>query len=300
MPVDFPRRAVSDDPDDIEPYVARRSLGFTPADQGDQLLTRPARAERLLEPTATIPPEANQAGLSPRPRRASFAEPLTSDADEEKSTATEAGIGRRAIDPFAETIKPYASRAEDAIPVQPQSTPLPPPSSPPASRALPPVPESYAVPSAPLASRAVPPTSPPPQAPLSDPAARRPSSPLAAAVFRPATPEAAGTSVPAPSPMSSTRPRPTQAPSGNAKAQRMSPPGRWQGEQPLTRSRMIARPHGCRNRPFNMPLQPQFALLTLRDGRSLVTCRRSLSTDWSRAITAVSYTHLTLPTNREV
>src|SRR4029450_78823 len=110
MPVDFPRRAVSYDPDDIEPYVARRSLGFTQADQGDQLLTPPARAERLLE-SAAIPPENNQAGPSPRPRRASFAEPLASDAGGEKPTAMEEGIGRRAIDPFPDTIKPHQSRA---------------------------------------------------------------------------------------------------------------------------------------------------------------------------------------------
>src|SRR5215217_5313271 len=203
MPVDFPRRAVSYDPDDIEPYVARRSLGFTAIDQGDRLIARPARAERLLEPPATTPPETNQADPSPRPRRASFAELLTPDADEEKSTATETGIGRRAIDPFPETIKPYAPRADDAIPVQPQPTPLR-PLSPPASRALPPPPESHAVPPASSdVSRGVlpasAPASPAAPAPSPGPAAQPPSSPASAAVSRPPT---TGGAAPAPQPVS--------------------------------------------------------------------------------------------------
>src|SRR5215218_7032350 len=127
MPVDLPRRALVDEPDDIESYVARRSRGFTPADSAvqlhvdqlnvdqlnadqlnadplnaDQLVVHPARAARSLEPTTT--------DHSSRPRRASFAELLAPDPDDKKSTITEAGIGRRAIDPLPQAVKAYAPR----------------------------------------------------------------------------------------------------------------------------------------------------------------------------------------------
>src|SRR5215217_3143380 len=136
MPVDFPRRALVDEPDDVESYVARRSRGFTPADSAvqlnadqlnadqlaDQLVVRPARA---LEPTTT--------DHSSRPRRASFAELLAPDADDEKSTVTEAGIGRRAIDPFPQAVKAYAPRPEDCTQVRPQPPPVASPPAPPPS-----------------------------------------------------------------------------------------------------------------------------------------------------------------------
>ncbi|HJV12484.1 MAG TPA: ATP-binding cassette domain-containing protein [Propionibacteriaceae bacterium] len=113
--MDFPRRALFDEPEDIDPYVAKRSRGFTPADRGDQLddqfMVRPARAARAPEPTNTTD--------SARPRRASFAEWLTADADEEKSTATEAGIGRRAMDPLPGRLTQSASPPERATPVPP-------------------------------------------------------------------------------------------------------------------------------------------------------------------------------------
>jgi ABC-2 type transport system ATP-binding protein len=125
MSVDFPRRAVFDEPDDVDSYVAKRSRGFTPADQSERL-GHPARAARELEPTPTDDPSA-------RPRRASFAGPLTPDADEEKSTATEAGIGRRAMDPLAGRVTQPAPRPE----VSAQVTPPPATTSPEPRRSAP-------------------------------------------------------------------------------------------------------------------------------------------------------------------
>jgi ABC-2 type transport system ATP-binding protein len=133
MPVDLPRRALVDEPDDIESYVARRSRGFTPADSAvqlnadqlnaDQLVVRPTRPARALETTTT--------DHSSRPRRASFAELLAPDPDDEKSTITEAGIGRRAIDPFPQAVKAYAPRPEDSTQVRPQPPPVASPPAPP-------------------------------------------------------------------------------------------------------------------------------------------------------------------------
>jgi ABC-2 type transport system ATP-binding protein len=126
MSVDFPRRAVFDEPDDVDSYVAKRSLGFTPADQSDQLVVNPARAARELEPTPTDDHAA-------RPRRASFAEPLTPDADDEKSTAAEAGIGRRALDPLPGRVTQPGPRPE--LPAQ--VTPPPATASPEPRRSAP-------------------------------------------------------------------------------------------------------------------------------------------------------------------
>jgi ABC-2 type transport system ATP-binding protein len=133
MPVDLPRRALVDEPDDVESYVARRSRGFTPADSAvqlnadqlnaDQLVVRPTRPARALETTTT--------DHSSRPRRASFAELLAPDPDDEKSTITEAGIGRRAIDPFPQAVKAYAPRPEDSTQVRPQPPPVASPPAPP-------------------------------------------------------------------------------------------------------------------------------------------------------------------------
>jgi ABC-2 type transport system ATP-binding protein len=150
MPVDLPRRALVDEPDDIESYVARRSRGFTPADSAvqlnadqlnaDQLVVRPTRPARALETTTT--------DHSSRPRRASFAELLAPDPDDEKSTITEAGIGRRAIDPLPQAVKAYAPRPEDSTQVRPQplpvaSPPAPPPVVPSSSVPPPSVPSPY-------------------------------------------------------------------------------------------------------------------------------------------------------------
>ena len=132
--MDRPRRALVEEPDDVESYVARRSRGFTPADDGDHLATRPARAARALEPPViTHPsPESDQLGFSdpvPRPRRALLPEtprpgpprpePLLPDADKEKTTAAEAGIGRRAMDPLPSRYAEPAVRLEPAAPAAP-------------------------------------------------------------------------------------------------------------------------------------------------------------------------------------
>ena len=127
--MDRPRRALVEEPDDVESYVARRSRGFTPADNGDHLATRPARAARALEPPViTHPsPESDQLGFSdpvPRPRRAvlpepPLPEPLLPDADKETTAATEAGIGRRAMDPLPSRYAEPAVRLEPAAPAAP-------------------------------------------------------------------------------------------------------------------------------------------------------------------------------------
>jgi ABC-2 type transport system ATP-binding protein len=104
MPVDRPRRALLEEPDNVESYVAKRSLGFTQADSGDLIVVRPARAARALEqpavgtdtPTADREPRNFSDPLSPR--RASNTEPLSRDFDEEKPTPLEPSApGRRAI-----------------------------------------------------------------------------------------------------------------------------------------------------------------------------------------------------------
>ena len=109
MSVDQPRRALLEEPDDVESYVAKRSRGFTPADHGDPLVSRPARAARALEPALPPQPGAEPDQLEStdpghRPRRALAAElpaeSLTPDTDHEKASQTEAGIGRRAMDPL--------------------------------------------------------------------------------------------------------------------------------------------------------------------------------------------------------
>ena len=104
MPVDRPRRALLEEPDNVESYVAKRSLGFTQADSGDLIAVRPARAARAREQTAvgiqTPTADREPLGFSdpPSPRRASTAEPVGWDFDEQKSTPTEPSApGRRAI-----------------------------------------------------------------------------------------------------------------------------------------------------------------------------------------------------------
>jgi ABC-2 type transport system ATP-binding protein len=102
--VDRPRRALLEEPDNVESYVAKRSLGFTQADSGDHVVVRPARAARALEPsgigTQAQTADRDRPGFSdpPRPRRASLTEPLSWDLEEEKVTPTApAAAGRRAI-----------------------------------------------------------------------------------------------------------------------------------------------------------------------------------------------------------
>jgi ABC-2 type transport system ATP-binding protein len=102
--VDRPRRALLEEPDNVESYVAKRSLGFTQADSGDNIVVRRARAARALEPswigTQAQTADRDRPGLSgpPRPRRASLTEPSSWDLEEEKVTPTApAAAGRRAI-----------------------------------------------------------------------------------------------------------------------------------------------------------------------------------------------------------
>ena len=102
--MDRPRRALFEEPDNVESYVAKRSSGFAHADSGDHIVVRPARAARALEPNAVGPwtqiADSDQLGLSDpsRARRALPAEPLSWDFEEQKAIPTEAAAaGRRAI-----------------------------------------------------------------------------------------------------------------------------------------------------------------------------------------------------------
>jgi hypothetical protein len=103
--VDRPRRALLEESDDVESYVARRSRGFTPADHSEPPVSRPARAARALEPT--LPPqtgaESDKSVFSDplsRPRRALPSESLIPDSDQEMAATLEAALGRRAMDPL--------------------------------------------------------------------------------------------------------------------------------------------------------------------------------------------------------
>jgi ABC-2 type transport system ATP-binding protein len=87
-------------------------------------VVRPARAARALEPAAvgtqTPTADSDQLGFSdaPRPRRASTAEPLSWDFDEEKPTPTEPSApGRRAI----VDLEPYEP-SETVLPAQPAAS----------------------------------------------------------------------------------------------------------------------------------------------------------------------------------
>jgi ABC-2 type transport system ATP-binding protein len=104
MPVDRPRRALLEEPDDVESYVAKRSRGFTQADSGDRVVVRPARAARALEPSAigtqlqtAEHDHLRHSGLPPR--RALPPESLSwQDLDEEEPAPTDTKTtGRRAI-----------------------------------------------------------------------------------------------------------------------------------------------------------------------------------------------------------
>jgi ABC-2 type transport system ATP-binding protein len=118
MPVDRPRRALVEEPDDVESYVARRSFGFTAADDGDQIVARPARAARALEPAVTTDQSDESdhtsfSDLAPRPRRALLAEPLSPAADQARRTATDAGISGPTTEPV------YGRYVQPALPPEP-------------------------------------------------------------------------------------------------------------------------------------------------------------------------------------
>jgi ABC-2 type transport system ATP-binding protein len=213
VPVDFPRRALLEEPDDVESYVARRSRGFTPADTTDQLAVSPARAAQTPEPTTT--------DNSPRPRRALFAERLTPDADEVKSTTTEAGIGRRAIDPLPQTVKAYAPRQEDSTPVPPRPAPAspppiaPPPIAPPAASSPPPSPPRQSAPALASPLPSFTPPSPPSASPPPPPVPRADSPPPmqpAVAVPPPMPTPEPPVARPQPAPITPPTPPPVPAP----------------------------------------------------------------------------------------
>ncbi|HMI33574.1 MAG TPA: ATP-binding cassette domain-containing protein [Propionibacteriaceae bacterium] len=124
--MDRPRRALPEEPDNVESYVAKRSLGFTQADSGDHGVVRPARAARALEPnvitTQAQTADRDRPGFSdpPRPRRASRTQTLSWDLEEEKADPTApAAAGRRAI----VDLEPSPS-SRSVVPSQP-TVPLP-------------------------------------------------------------------------------------------------------------------------------------------------------------------------------
>jgi ABC-2 type transport system ATP-binding protein len=124
MPVDRPRRALLEEPDNVESYVAKRSLGFTQADSGDLITVRPARAAQATEQTAvgTQTPTADRDQLgfsdSPSPRRAATAEPLRPDFDEGQPPPTAPSApGRRAI----VDLEPYQP-SQPVLPTQPAAS----------------------------------------------------------------------------------------------------------------------------------------------------------------------------------
>ena len=123
--MDRPRRALFEEPDNVESYVAKRSLGITQADTGDRSVVRPARATRALEPGAA----GNQAQVAgrdqlgrshpPTPRRALPAESLSWDLEAPKASPTEpAAAGRRAIVDLEQT---PGSGPVDPTPPPPQT-----------------------------------------------------------------------------------------------------------------------------------------------------------------------------------
>ena len=119
MPVDRPRRALLEEPDNVESYVAKRSLGFTQADSGDPIVVRPARAARAREQTAiatqTPTADRDEPGFSdlPNPRRAATAEFLT----REPTPTVPSVPGRRAI----VDLEPYEP-SKAVLPAQPATS----------------------------------------------------------------------------------------------------------------------------------------------------------------------------------
>jgi ABC-2 type transport system ATP-binding protein len=134
MPVDRPRRALLEEPDDVESYVAKRSRGFTQADSGDRVVVRPARAARTLEPSAigTQLQTAEHDHLRPSglpPRRALPPESLSwQDLDEgEPAPMDTKATGRRAIVEPSRLAKLLAEPGVERETPQPRrSVPLPP------------------------------------------------------------------------------------------------------------------------------------------------------------------------------
>jgi ABC-2 type transport system ATP-binding protein len=213
MPVDRPRRALVEEPDDVESYVARRSLGFTPADHHGDSIARPTPAARALEPAATTQPSTASDHREPsdpprRPRRALPPEPLTQDAAEENSVAIEWGIGRRALEPQPSAFAPMpqnpapvrpptAPGASSTAPVSPPPRPTPRPSTTATPASLPPLPtppprKTTVAPVSPSITTAAPKPAPVAQPlPAPPPAPQRtPPPPMQAEYAHPSPPEA--------------------------------------------------------------------------------------------------------------
>jgi ABC-2 type transport system ATP-binding protein len=174
MPVDRPRRAFLEEPDDVESYVARRSLGFTPADYDDPISARPARAVRAFEPAATAqdvaePDHPRLPDPPLRPRRAFLAQ------------AAQQSQPAAPVAPFPFEMSPQPRRSasspsgEPDQAATPPATPMPPASPPPAT----PVPSTPPPPATPV------PSTPPPPAPI----AQSGTGPAGWAAYRSAPPE---------------------------------------------------------------------------------------------------------------
>ena len=138
MPVDRPRRALPEEPDDVQSYVAKRSRGFTQADSGDRVVVRPVRAARALEPSAvgsqTHTADNDLLGFSdpPRPRRALPAEPLRwIDLDEPIPTEVSTASRRARVDlepsKSSQPVLPSQSAQSLVVPQPRRSAPSPPP-----------------------------------------------------------------------------------------------------------------------------------------------------------------------------
>jgi ABC-2 type transport system ATP-binding protein len=190
MPVDRPRRALLEEPDDVESYVAKRSRGFTQADSGDHIVVRPSRAARALEPsevrTQTQTADRDHLGFSepPTPRRALPPERLSWNLDEDESTPVEVRItGRRAI------VDLEPSQSSRPLPSQPPPLAAPQP-QPPLAAPQPQPPLAAPQPQPPLAAPQPAPRAPQPRlsapSPLPEPAVELPK--IAALEIRPPDP----------------------------------------------------------------------------------------------------------------
>jgi ABC-2 type transport system ATP-binding protein len=126
MPVDRPRRALLEELDNVESYVAKRSLGFTQAESGDRIVVRPARVAGAFEPSTatTQTPLADDDHLPttdpPRPRRASAADLLRWDLDEEEPAPKDATAASRRAIVDLEPIQPTRPSEPALPPVEPQ------------------------------------------------------------------------------------------------------------------------------------------------------------------------------------
>src|SRR6185503_19541504 len=153
-------------------------------------VARPARAARSLEPpvgtqTAGEFDHPGFADPAPRPRRALPGGPLTADTD--KGTATEAGLGRRAMDPLPSRYTQPASWDEPVASMASSSFL----DSPPPRRSAPPSNKEPVVERAPASTYRTPPGN------------SSPGRPQPVAPFAPVPPPAPFAPVPPPAPLAS-------------------------------------------------------------------------------------------------